>query len=139
MKNALCITALLLMSAPAMAGDGHVPNSTLSELGLGGMQTVTDAAGLEVRGLSLGAASGGTSLVFGQLVGENDGSTIFVAGSDVNYAGASSTKYFGYSAEASHKQGSQLSLSLPGLYGSLSAQAGFAASDFAGIGYARAR
>ena len=70
MRNVLALVVLLtLVAAPAFAADGNVPAATLASLGLGDMQTVSDADGMQVRGMQ--SAFGmvkGTSLIFGQLL-----------------------------------------------------------------------
>jgi hypothetical protein len=70
MKNAVAVVVLLaLVAVPAFAGDGNVSQGTLSSLGLGGIQTMSDAQGMQVRGqASAFAAVKGTSLIFGQLL-----------------------------------------------------------------------
>src|SRR5690606_11527350 len=81
MKQVLTIAAICLMAAPAIGGE--VSDQTLSQLGLGDLQAVSDAQGSQVRGFggywnkhNSGKASGahavtsGTSLVFGQLVAD---------------------------------------------------------------------
>jgi opacity protein-like surface antigen len=51
MKNVLLVLAVLVVCAvPAFAED--VPDAMLSALGLGGMQVVSDAQGMQVRGMS---------------------------------------------------------------------------------------
>lgn len=55
--------------APALAADGNVTAGTLAALGLGGMQPVSDAEGMQVRGAATATLSvRGTSLIFGQLI-----------------------------------------------------------------------
>jgi hypothetical protein len=84
MRSVLALgVVLLLFAAPAFAGDGNVPQGTLSSLGLGGMQVVSDAQGMQVRGLasSFGSVTG-TSLIFGQLLTPDTKN--FVIGSSVN-------------------------------------------------------
>lgn len=83
MKKCLAIVAVCLMAGPAMAGD--VSDGALSALGLGGMETMTDAQGMQVRGKASAATVSGTSLVFGQLVADLPTGTSFVVGSDVNH------------------------------------------------------
>lgn len=83
MKKCLAIVAVCLMAAPAMAGE--IPQGALADLGLGGMETISDAQGMQVRGKSSNAVVSGTSLVFGQLVFDSPLGTQFVAGSDVNH------------------------------------------------------
>ncbi len=106
------------------------------------MQVMTDAEGMQVRGLSSSAAAGGTSLVFGQLTFNDDGGTSFVAGSDVNTARGTSHNYgFHNSSKADVSQSSGLSLALdvPGFSGSLSGSAGQISVLFLSFGgYAKA-
>ncbi len=68
MKNVVALAVLLaLVAVPAFAEE--VPQATLSSLGLGDMQVVSDAQGMQVRGMQ--SAFGmvkGTSLIFGQLL-----------------------------------------------------------------------
>ena len=84
MKNCLAVmfTALLLAASPVFAGDGSVSQATLSALGLGGMQTISDQEGMQVRGMSSYAFASGRSLVFGQLV--NPETDSFLVLSDTN-------------------------------------------------------
>lgn len=80
----LCLVAVMvcLSAAPAVAGDGSIPPSTLRSLGLAGMQVLSDTEGMQVRGLSGFAAVKGVSTVNGLLM---DPSTKnFVFGSDTN-------------------------------------------------------
>src|SRR5262245_33468890 len=66
---ALALAAVCLcVAAPAFAGDGNVSGATLSALGLSGMQRVSDAEGMLVRGKANTVAVKGTSLIFGQLL-----------------------------------------------------------------------
>ena len=84
MKSALAlIVVMLLATAPAFAGDGNIPQETLSSLGLSDMQTVSDAEAMQVRGkTSWFGMVKGTSLVFGQLMTDNTKN--FIVGSSVN-------------------------------------------------------
>lgn len=51
MKNALALVVLLaLVAVPALAEEGAVPQATLVSLGLGDLQRVSDAQGMQVRG-----------------------------------------------------------------------------------------
>jgi hypothetical protein len=83
MKNILVILSVLLVfvAVPVMAED--VPDATLSALGLGGMQSVSDAEGMHVRGQasSFGFVTG-TSLIFGQLLTPD--AKNFIVGSSTN-------------------------------------------------------
>jgi hypothetical protein len=89
MKNVLVVLSVVsvLGAAPALAED--VPDVTLSALGLGGMQSVSDVEGSQVRGgaVTLPHASSfgfvtGTSLVFGQLLTPD--AKNFIVGSSTN-------------------------------------------------------
>jgi len=56
MKKTLAMVALsVLVAAPALADDGKVSQSQLASLGLGGMEVVSDDAGMQVRGMSSNA------------------------------------------------------------------------------------
>ncbi len=113
MKYALALTALLtaLCAAPALAADTYVPQSTLSSLGLGEMEVVSDEVGMEVRGMSGSAMTMGLSLVTGLLIDPNTKSFIF--GSDANAASATAENAGKQIlTQASHAQASALNLSL---------------------------
>jgi hypothetical protein len=79
----LVAVLVCLLAAPALAGDGHVPQSTLKSLGLAGMQPVSDAEGMHVRGMSGCARVMGISLVSGLLL--EPSTKNFVFGSDANF------------------------------------------------------
>ena len=51
------VCALALLSAPALAADGQVSQSSLARMGLGGMKFVSDHEGLQVRGTSIAIAT----------------------------------------------------------------------------------
>lgn len=108
MKNCLAIVAACLIAAPAMAGE--ISDGTLSALGLDGMQTITDAQGMQVRGKGEVVVSG-TSLVFGQLVADLPTGTNFVVGSDVNHYFATA-ETGGVDPYAEGASGSGIALSL---------------------------
>jgi hypothetical protein len=66
MKNAFAVVVavvLVLGAIPAFAGDGYVPQATLSALGLGGMEVVSDSEGMQVRGMSSNAAASSLSFI----------------------------------------------------------------------------
>ena len=51
MKTLVVLAALVALScAPALAADGKVSQSSLKKMGLSGMQPMSDAKGLEIRG-----------------------------------------------------------------------------------------
>ena len=86
MKKALCVVATaaaVLIAAPVFAEDGNIPSTTLSSLGLGDLQPMSEAEGMQVRGESSAfAMATGTSLIFGQLVTPDTKN--FLVLSDVN-------------------------------------------------------
>ena len=114
MRYAFSLAAILaaLVAAPVLAGDGHVPQSTLDAIGLAGMETLSDAEGMQVRGLSGNAHTQGLSLVSGVLI-DSLGTKSYVFGSDVNYAHATAENAgLQVVTQASHEQGSGIGLSL---------------------------
>jgi hypothetical protein len=59
MKTLLSIASVLVLSAaPAMAGEGRVSNQSLAKMGLSGMQTMSDAQGMQIRGTSIAVVAG---------------------------------------------------------------------------------
>ncbi|HEV8003087.1 MAG TPA: hypothetical protein VGP63_24590 [Planctomycetaceae bacterium] len=59
MKTLLSVAALVVLAAaPAMAGDGRVSHHSLSKMGLSGMQVMSDAQGMTVRGTSVAVVFG---------------------------------------------------------------------------------
>ena len=57
MKTLLTLAAIVCLSAlPARAADGQISKSTLAHLGLGGLTAMSDAQGLEIRGLGVAEA-----------------------------------------------------------------------------------
>jgi hypothetical protein len=69
--------------APVLADDGHVSQSTLAALGLGGVVPASDIEAMQVRGMGGGVFTQGLSLVSGLLIDRNLKS--FVSGSDANH------------------------------------------------------
>lgn len=86
MKIGLTLVALLaamLVGTPAFAEDGRVPQETLSSLGLGDLEVMSDVEGTEVRGrFSAAGMVKGTSLIVFQLLTPDTKN--FVTGSSVN-------------------------------------------------------
>ena len=61
MKSLYAIAAIVALSAvPAFAGEGHVSSNSLANMGLAGLQTMNDAQGMQVRGLSVAVVAGGS-------------------------------------------------------------------------------
>jgi hypothetical protein len=66
MKTLLSVAALVVFAvAPAMAGDGRVPQQSLAKMGLSGMQTMSDSQGMAVRGQSAYASGTSFAIQFG--------------------------------------------------------------------------
>ena len=113
MKAAYSVALLLLVAiftSPANAQDGNVSQSTLSQIGLGGMQMMTDAEGLQIRGMSSWSSSGGGRIVSGGLIYNSGNRTYFVFAGSANSAGSGSNGYYGSSAR--HRQGSRAGATL---------------------------
>jgi hypothetical protein len=87
MKNGILVAVSVLLvflgANLAYGEDGAIPQATLSSLGLGDMDVVSDQEGLQVRGMSSNAGAGSMSIVGGLLF---DPST----GSSFNFSNASS-------------------------------------------------
>ena len=77
---------MTLIAAPAFADEGQIPEATLASLGLGGMETLSDAQGMEVRGMSGNAFAMSLSMVTGFLIDPTTKN--FVGGTDANRAQA---------------------------------------------------
>ncbi len=105
-SSVFCLAALaVLAAAPAFAGEGNVSSSTLSALGLGGMEVMSDTDGMKVRGMSSNASAFGASSLFAQLSDPlNPGN--FVVVTDVN-GGRGSDENAGLSADSLATQGPQ--------------------------------
>ena len=105
----LATLAALFLAAPVMAGDGHVPQSTLQSLGLGDMQVLSDDDGMSVRGMG-GAKAWGVSIVSGLLLDPNTKSFLF--GSDANTSGSTATGGGKFGATAYQNNYSSIDLGL---------------------------
>jgi len=92
MKNALALLVLLaLVAVPAFAEDGAVPRATLVSLGLGDLQRISDAQGMQVRGqASFFSRVRGTTVIFGQLY-EPATTTYHTFSATSTFAGQSTT------------------------------------------------
>jgi len=51
-------TVLCLSAVSAVAGDGRLSDQSLTKIGLGGMQVMSDTQGLEIRGLGVSDGMG---------------------------------------------------------------------------------
>ena len=82
MRKLSVFVVLAFMAAPAFAQDGNVSQDALASLGLGGMELISDAQGMEIRGMSANAQSTGLSLFGMFLYDPNTGSAIQLNGSN---------------------------------------------------------
>ena len=82
MSRAVIFTMLLsgLLVVPASAGDRNVPQSTLDALGLGGIQVVSDEAGMQLRGMSASSRTAAVSAFSVTIVDPFSGSTTTQSG-----------------------------------------------------------
>lgn len=105
MKNALVIVVMLLCVTSAFAAEPTVSSSALDALGLGNMQLLSDADGMEVRGMSgADAFAMGASLGASQLIDIYQPGN-FAIGTDTNsdrgsYEALESSVFSGTSASA---------------------------------------
>jgi len=133
MKNVVALAVLLaLVAVPAFAEE--VPQATLSALGLGDMQVVSDAQGMQVRGMSssFGMVKG-TSLIFAQLMTPDTKN--FVVGSSVNEVDANAeTTAAGGMLTVSKTHGVVLDLSLDVIFPDLTGYSGWVSGGAGGSG-----
>jgi hypothetical protein len=86
MKSLLAFASVVAFSvAPAFAGQGQVSDQSLAKMGLSGMKAISDAQGMQIRGLSIAVVSGGSGA---HLPGAGAGSSFFAAGSGPGYHSA---------------------------------------------------
>ncbi len=114
----MLVAALVaLVTSAAVAGDGQVPPSTLRALGLGGMQVVPDAQGMQVRGKLAFVSVRGSSVIFGQL---SDGSTVDVRSDASSVSDSLSSAASGtLSLFRTHSAAVSFNLSVGGFSGSI--------------------
>jgi hypothetical protein len=64
MKTLFATVSLLsLFAAPALAGDGRISDHSLARMGLQGMQPISDAQGMAIRGTAYASVSGYTNIL----------------------------------------------------------------------------
>ena len=106
------VLLVALVASPAVAQEGNVSQSTLSQLGLSGMQVMTDTEGMEIRGMSAWSSSGGGSIVSGGLIYNDGNETYFVSAGSANSAGSGSSTRYRRGTRAGHSQGSDAGATL---------------------------
>jgi opacity protein-like surface antigen len=135
MRHALALAVVVaLCAAAALAGDGNVSQGTLSALGLGGMQTMSDAEGMQVRGMasSFGMAKG-TSLILGQLLTPDTKNT--VVGNSTNEVDANAeTTQSGVVLTVTKDHGVDLALTLDVTFADLTQYVGVIVGATGGAG-----
>jgi hypothetical protein len=91
MKFASVIAALVVALSvnAAFAGDGHVSKGTLSKMGFGGMRVMSDAQGMQTRGMGATAVAG----VGNAVVNVIPGFQIVVATGVDQYSASSNTDF----------------------------------------------
>ena len=93
MKSVAITCVLMLFAATAMAGDLAVSKSTLGDMGLAGMQQLSDQDGMAVRGKGVSAAVwGGSEANWAQVAFDAHGKPHFgpISTSNNNYEAAAS-------------------------------------------------
>ena len=61
MKHSICVAALMIVATQTFAADGKLSQTALQLFGLSGIQLVSDAEGMDVRGTSSYVYVAGTS------------------------------------------------------------------------------
>jgi hypothetical protein len=89
MKIFAFASILAFSALPAFAGEGQVSHQSLNNMGLAGLHVMTDAQGMNVRGMSIAVVSGGSGA---KLIGASAGSNFYAKGdgSGTHYADGSS-------------------------------------------------
>ena len=135
MRPALALALVaVLCAAPALAGDGNVSQATLSTLGLGGMQEISDAEGMQVRGMasSFGSVKG-TSLILGRLLTPDTKNT--VVGNSTNEVDANAeTTQSGVVLTVTKDHGVDLALTLDVTFADLTQYVGVIVGATGGVG-----
>lgn len=120
--------------------ESQVPPAVLQNLGLGGLQPVSDESAMTVRGTSSFVVSGGSSFVWGQLqyMGQVTTYTRVRRDSDHSFKSAANPGPHA-SSQVTTMQGSSISFATPAFpvfSGSFSGFAGSAVSPLAGFAHA---
>ena len=135
MRRALALAVVaVLCAAPVLAGDGSVSQGTLSALGLGGMQKMSDAEGMQVRGMASSfVVVKGTSLILGQLLTPDTKNT--VVGNSTNEVDANAeTTQSGVVLTVTKDHGVDLALTLDVTFPDLTQYVGVIAGSTGGAG-----
>jgi hypothetical protein len=78
MKIFALASILAFAAVPAFAGEGQISTRSLNNMGLSGLHFMTDAQGMNVRGLSIAVVNGGSGAA---VIGSHAGSSFYAAGS----------------------------------------------------------
>jgi len=102
MKSILAFASVVAFSvAPAFAGEGQVSNPSLAKMGLSGMKAMSDAQGMNVRGLSVAVVGGFSQASIHSGGGEASSTNFYFAAgkhsaSGANLSGAAALNVSGY-------------------------------------------
>jgi hypothetical protein len=126
----------MLVASPALAGDGNVPKSALSSLGLGQMAVQSDAFGMQVRGMSSNARSTTTSAYAIFLFDPNTGSQVNLNGNAFGTATAENAGLNAASSATATSLTAQTAYSNTIVFNGATFNATFAAFAISGVGTA---
>jgi hypothetical protein len=109
MRNFVVVAVVLcvLGAVPALADDGAVLQPTLNQIGLGGLQVMSDAEGMQVRGMSASAEATSLSLFSLILADPETGNQFVQVGTDFARA---TDENVGLNEEASAEASSAVNL-----------------------------
>jgi hypothetical protein len=80
MKTLLGIASVVALSVtPSFASEGHVSSQSLAKMGLTNMQVMSDAQGMQVRGLSIAVVGGFSSATISGVGGTASSSNFYFA------------------------------------------------------------
>jgi len=102
MKSILAFASVVAFSvAPAFAGEGQVSNPSLAKMGLSGMKAMSDAQGMNVRGLSIAVVGGFSQASIHSGGGEASSTNFYFAAgkhsaNGANLSGAAALNVNGY-------------------------------------------
>jgi hypothetical protein len=120
MKFASAIVALVVAFSvsAALAGDGHVSKGTLSKMGFGSMRVMSDAQGMQTRGMGATAVAGTGNAVVNVFPGFQivvaTGADAYAANSATDFAFSSGGRLSFSRAETSLFGGQHISASTGG-------------------------
>jgi hypothetical protein len=139
MRNCLVLAVAVLalaIASPAFAGDGNVPKSTLSSVGLGQMSVQSDSFGMQVRGKSSNALSTTASAFAVFLFDPNTGSQFNLNGNAFGTGSAENAGLNAASAATATSLTQQTAVNFAITFNGATFNATFAAFGITGAGSA---